>query len=124
MSYSFDEFFDSLATLAIFEGSTKPEPINPIYKATIDKLAALLDAHQIPYTRSQIFDGEQLRFPWCEGDVVCHGGSYGSNNSKVESYQFPWDEGDVTKLDVEDAYLKISAYYILLRLGQVREREP
>ena len=54
MSYSFDEFFDSLATLAVFEGSNEPEPLNPIYKATIDKLAALLDAHQIPYTRSQL----------------------------------------------------------------------
>lgn len=125
MSYSFDEFFDSLATLAVFEGSNEPELINPIYKATIDKLAALLDANQIPYTRSQIWDGEQLRFPWCEGDVICHSGSYGSNNSKVESMGFPWDEDDVTKLSVESAYTLISTYHDFIQvINLVREREP
>ena len=125
MSYSFDEFFDSLATLAVFEGSDKPEPLNPLYKATIDKLAAELDTYSVPYTRNRIFDGEQLRFPWCEGDVVCHGGSYGSNNSQVESYHFPWDDDDVTKLQVSDAASLIYTYYVHLKVVEtVRERDP
>lgn len=124
MSYSFDEFFDSLATLAISEGSSELEPLNPKYEATIHQLATALYAASIPYTYYRIFDGAQLRFPWCEGDVVCHSGSYGSHDGKVESYCFPWDEGDVTKLSVEDAYLKISAYYTLIQLEKTRERKP
>lgn len=41
----------------------------------IKKIADELDKKGIPYTLSR--KGEQILFPWCPDDVICHYGSYG-----------------------------------------------
>lgn len=41
----------------------------------IKKVADELDKKGIPYTLSR--KGEQILFPWCPDDVICHYGSYG-----------------------------------------------
>lgn len=41
----------------------------------IKKVADELDKKGIPYILSR--KGEQIRFPWCPDDVICHYGSYG-----------------------------------------------
>lgn len=42
------------------------------------------------------FTGWKISFDWCDGDFVCHSGSYGGNQGYWESYRFPEDGGDVT----------------------------
>lgn len=41
----------------------------------IKKITDELDKKGIPYTLSS--KGEQILFPWCPDDVICHYGSYG-----------------------------------------------
>lgn len=41
----------------------------------IKKIADELDKQGIPYNLDKT--GEQIYFPWCEDDVICHYGSYG-----------------------------------------------
>ena len=41
----------------------------------IKKIADELDKKGIPYRLDKT--GEQINFPWCEDDVICHYGSYG-----------------------------------------------
>ena len=74
-------------------------------------LAAQLSTAHVPFTVNKCFDGWQLRFPWCEGDVICHSGSYGHDDMCVESYQFSWDEGDVSVLTPDEAAERIIACY-------------
>lgn len=81
------------------------------YLKPIFEIAEALTFAEIPFEFHNCYDGAQLRFPWSEGDVVCHSGSYGANTDYVESYQFPWDNGDVTMLTIEEAIEKISNYY-------------
>ena len=78
---------------------------------SIAKTASLLQEMDVPFTIKKIWDGYQLRFGWCEGDVACHSGTYGSLEGFVETYCFPWDEDDVSMLTPEEAAAKISAYY-------------
>ena len=66
-------------------------------------IAAALDLLGIPNTINPLYDGWQLRFPWCEGDIACHSHTYGAAKGDVESYQFSWDDGDVTQLTPEEA---------------------
>ena len=81
------------------------------YKQRIDFISSILSLLGIPYTVLPIWEGWQLRFPWCIGDVACHDGTYGSASGMVESYEFPWDEGDVSVLTPQEATIKIIAYY-------------
>ena len=84
---------------------------NTTYIMIVKAVADGLDKQNIPYSTNYIWDGYQLRFPWCDGDVVCHSGSYGHSAGHVESYCFPWDEGDVTEITVAEAIEKIANYY-------------
>lgn len=79
------------------------EPINTIAKAC--------ETAGVPYIVNPAYEGFQIRFPWCEGDIICHAGSYGSYKGLVESYCFPWDDGDVTTLRPETAARKVIGYY-------------
>jgi len=81
------------------------------YVKLIDKLKELLLESDVPFIERNIFDGRQLIFPWCRGDVVCHSGSYGSNRGFVESYMFPWDDDDVSVYVPEDMADKIIKFY-------------
>lgn len=88
------------------------------YAERIVKIAAALDAAEVPvpYTICQCYEGWQLRFPWCKGDIAVHDGTYGAPAGKVESYQFSWDNGDVTSLTVEEAVRRIKNEYIIYKM--------
>lgn len=81
------------------------------YEQIINELALELASMSVPYEINECHDGWQLRFPWCNGDVAIHGGTYGHSMGKVESYQFPWDDYDVTVLSVDAAAALIISYY-------------
>lgn len=80
----------------------------------IKEVAYELAKLNVPHTINPIWDGWQIRFSWCDGDIVCHGFSYGHENGQVESYNFPWDKetwDGVSVLDPEQAVKLISEYY-------------
>ena len=81
------------------------------YYQIITYIKSILDCFSIPCTMNPIYEGYQLRFPWCEGDVAIHDGTYGSKAGHVETYEFPWDEGDVSELEPIEAAALILAYY-------------
>ena len=65
----------------------------------------------IKYTDNKKFDGWQITFPWCEGDIICHFGSYSHDAGCVESMGFPWDDGDCTAHTPEEMAKNIIEYY-------------
>jgi len=85
--------------------------INPKYATTILTLANALSERYIPFTLNVIWDGLQIRFPWNDGDIVCHSGSYGHDDGNVESMGCPWDEDDVTCLNLDEAIDGIEKWY-------------
>ena len=51
----------------------------------IQQIAEELDKRQIPYIRNSVqTPNDQLLFPWCEANVVCHYGSYGHEKGLFE----------------------------------------
>lgn len=87
------------------------------YYYIINYIKNILDDAGVPCVVVQLYEGYQLRFPWCEGDVALHNGTYGHRQLHVESYCFPWDEGDVTELEPEEAAEKIMTYYKTVKRG-------
>ena len=85
--------------------------INPDYAKPILALANLCSSEKIPHTITPIHDGLQIRFPWNDGDFVCHFFSYGHEYGDVESMGCPWDGGDVTRLTVEGAIENLVSWY-------------
>lgn len=81
------------------------------YFENIIFIKKILEELNIPCVPHVACDGAQLRFPWCEGDVICHSGSYLNKQGQVETYQFPWDEGDVSVMTPHEACRKIAGYY-------------
>jgi len=81
------------------------------YYERISFIKSILDSLHIPCSMNECWEGYQLRFPWCEGDVAAHDHTYEHNSGKVESYCFPWDDGDVSVLTPEEAVIKIIALY-------------
>ena len=79
--------------------------INPEYANTIFSLAKLLSARNVPFSLNPCWDGLQMR------DIVCHSGSYGSEDNFVESMGCPWDRDDVSCLGISEAYFKIVNWY-------------
>lgn len=82
-----------------------------IYQSATLTLSLILTREKIPHEIHSLHGGFQIRFPWCDGDVVCHSFSYGNKWGEFESYGFPWDEFDVTTLSISDAVTKIMKYY-------------
>ena len=85
--------------------------INPDFARPILNLANSLTKHNVPHTINVNHDGLQIRFPWSNGDFICHSGSYGHEHGYVESMNCPWDGGDVTTLEVEDALKNTVKWY-------------
>lgn len=80
------------------------------YAQTILKVTDKLDEAKVPYTINDCLGGYQLRFPWCDGDIVAH--QYApSRLGKVESMDFSWDAGDVTVMEPEAMATMIIAEY-------------
>lgn len=82
------------------------------YVDAINAVIASLILEGVPFTVNPALEGMQLRFPWHEGDVACHAGTYGSDGGMVESYQFPWDEDDVTMLEPTEMAARIIKLYL------------
>lgn len=93
------------------------------YEERIDVIANYCDLYNIPYTTNSLWEGKQIRFPWCAGDVACHEFTYETNDDKVESYCFPWDNDDVTVLSPEEAAGLIVGYYYGLEEEEEEEEE-
>lgn len=73
------------------------ERIANIYEISIHELTRCLDRLNIPYEEPEkLFDGFVVHFPWCDGDIACHSGTYGGRNGLMESYHFSMDDNDVT----------------------------
>lgn len=71
--------------------------IASIYELAIGKLARYLDRLDIPYEDlNELHGGQQIRFPWCSGDVICHPYSYGGDDGKLETMGFTADGEDVS----------------------------
>ena len=68
-----------------------------IYELGMHELTHLLDRLDIPYEDpTDMLQGKQIRFNWCDGDVICHRGSYGGNVGLLETMGFKMDRGDVS----------------------------
>jgi hypothetical protein len=87
------------------------------YYSVIIYIKNILDDAGVPCVVVPIYEGYQLRFPWCEGDVALHDGTYGHQQLHVESYCFPWDEDDVSELTPVEAAAKIMTYYKTVKRG-------
>ena len=75
-----------------------------------------LDEAEVPYTIHECLGGYQLRFPWCDGDIVAH--QYApSRLGKVESMGFSWDAGDVTVMEPEAMAIMIIAEYVIVTVN-------
>lgn len=87
-----------------------------IYAQTILDIANKLDEAEVPYTINDCLGGYQLRFSWCNGDIVAH--QYApSRLGKVESMGFSWDAGDVTVMEPEAMAIMIIAEYIIVTVN-------
>ena len=83
-----------------------------IYAQAILRITSKLDEAEVPYTINDCLGGYQLRFPWCDGDIVAH--QYApSALGKVESMDFSWDAGDVTVMEPEAMAIMVKAEYII-----------
>lgn len=89
--------------------------INPTYATPILNLSALLNGQGIPHSVRPIYDGLQIRFPWCNGDFICHMYSHGCYNGDVESMGFEWDNDDVSRLSVEEAFSLVADLYSTIK---------
>lgn len=111
---SLEELFDSLSKIGHMREEGK-QKVNPDYKARIETIAVFCEINKIPYKLGSIYDGYQIKFPWCGGDVACHRGTFGVEEGKVESYHFPWDEDSVSIYSPSAMAALIINYYHLLQ---------
>lgn len=82
-----------------------------IYDAA-DEMELLLIENDIKYTRERLYEGWQFFISNTDGDIVCHGGSYGGKDGLWESMGFVWDEGDVTgRLTAQEVVSRLKEYY-------------
>ena len=87
------------------------------YYCIIAYIKNILDRAGVPCTMRPLYEGYQLLFPWCVGDIALHRDTYGAGKLHVESYEFPWDEGDVSELTPIEAAAKIMTYYKTVKRG-------
>lgn len=87
--------------------------INPTYATRILDIANALTERNIPCTINTCWDGLQIRFPWNNGDIICHNFSLGHDLGAVESYHCPWDddEDEVSSIRPDDAISYITNWY-------------
>ena len=89
-------FADTLGRLWCAECVGNAKVAN-IYELGMHELTRLLDRLDIPYEDpTELCGGQQIKFNWCDGDVICHHGSYGGNVGLLETMGFKMDDGDVS----------------------------
>ena len=94
------------------------------YAEPIIRIASALSAADVPYKVRECNEGWQIYFPWCNGDIAIHNGTYGHSMGKVESYCFPWDNDDVTVLSVDAAGALIISYYEFMnRITDIMDKD-
>lgn len=86
--------------------------INPEYAKPILTLSNSFNKRNIPHTLNVIWDGLQIRFPWNNGDIICHSGSFEHEYGNVESMGCPWDEDNVTCLSIDEADDLVTNWWI------------
>ena len=91
------------------------------YENRIALIAAECTLHQVPYTLNECWEGWQIRFPWCKGDIAAHDGTYGARGDMVESYEFPWDNGDASVLTPKEAAERVIDYWNNYRQKMVED---
>ena len=89
------------------------------YIIPITTIAQELENYNIPYVCVQLWDGLQLRFPWCDGDIICHSGSFGHEYGNVESYCFYWDNNDCTELEPKKAIDLLIHLYAEMKFDEI-----
>ena len=90
-----------------------------IYEFGMHELTRLLDKLDIPYEDpTDLYDGKQIKFNWCDGDVICHCGSYGGNYGLLETMGFKIDDDDVSGF-----LTPFKALEIILHEWNTREKE-
>lgn len=71
--------------------------IASIYEFGMHELTRMLDRLDIPYEEpTKLYEGQQIKFNWCGGDVICHYYSCGGHNGLLETMGFKMDNGDVS----------------------------
>lgn len=88
-----------------------------IYEYAMHQLEETCELWKIPFIIVSLWGGKQMRFPWCEGDIVCHDGSYGGKNGLFESMGFE-EDGD----DVRGRLTKAQAFETILHAWNNREK--
>lgn len=81
------------------------------YFTIMNGIRETLLSRGVPCTMNPVFEGYQLRFHWCDGDVAIHNGTYHSAEGRVETYCFPWDEGDVSVFEPDEFIEAITDFY-------------
>lgn len=90
-----------------------------IYELGMHELTHLLDRLDIPYEDpTDMLQGKQIHFNWCDGDVICHYGSYGGHSGLLETMGFKMDNGDVS-----GCLTPFKALEIILHEWNNREKE-
>lgn len=92
------------------------EPVS-IYEYAMAQLVKACELWDIPYKAAKLHGGMSLRFPWCEGDVICHPGSYGGAMGLFETMGFEEDCGDV-----RGRLTKAQAFETILHAWNNREK--
>lgn len=88
-----------------------------IYEYAMAQLTKACELWGIPYEAAELHGGMSLRFPWCEGDVICHQYSYGGKSGRFETMGFEEDDDDVR------GYLtKAQAFETILHAWNNREK--
>lgn len=88
-------FADTLGRLWCAECVDNAKVAN-IYELGMHELTHLLDRLDIPYEGpNELCGGQQIRFNWCAGDMICHHASYGGHSGLLETMGFKMDDDDV-----------------------------
>lgn len=94
-----------------------------IYARAILDITNQLDEAKVPYTINECLGGYQLRFPWCDGDIVAH--KYApSALGYVESMGFSWDAGDVSVKEPMIMALNVRREYETLKTNNSNDYHP
>lgn len=87
---------------------------NPKFKKPIDELEEFLRYANIPYERRELYDGYQICVPRFDmrfmASTVCHRGSYGHEQGRLEFYDIGSGREPVGGLSPIEAYELIADY--------------
>lgn len=75
----------TLQMLSAKAGTNTRSSVEKACSKKVLELAAMLDKDGVPYEKRNLFgEIDQLKFDWCDADIVCHLGSYGGERGLFE----------------------------------------